>query len=434
MQLHSLITLVLASISPFQETVASFTPIKQYCRTFMNNHPTTSKKNNSPTNSLKMSANGTSNKNLNVVIAGAGVIGTSTAYYLSKNHQNSISSITLVDPTASIAPAASGKAAGFLALDWNDHSSTGSLARRSFTLHQDLADSLGADNIMYRRLTCASISVDQSKETRRPTGKKLEGIEWADDVATRARPLGNEDTIAQVHPKMLCEAMWGTVEQNNDLNSSLINGKVVEAVYGGSNEEEKILVGAKLGDGSLIDADIILFACGPWTEYSNCMLGVKYHSSIIPTRPRVLNQSVFFDGCGDPEVYPRQDGTAYCTGFPDPAVRVTEQPGKEEVRDEAIQKIVNAVREASGGKDGVLGEEPELNQSCYLPTTLDGLPMIGEIPDEKGCFVAAGHGCWGILLGPATGESVASLIVTGKSDNVDLKPFRPERFQGMQMW
>ena len=62
------------------------------------------------------------------------------------------------------------------------------------------------------------------------------------------------------------------------------------------------------------------------------------------------------------------------------------------------------------------------------------MPMIGEVSNEKGCFVAAGHGCWGILLGPATGEAMASLIVTGKSDNVNLSPFRPERFQGMQMW
>ena len=75
-----------------------------------------------------------------IVIAGSGIIGTSTAYYLTKDHLPSISSLTIVDPTGSIAPAASGKAGGFLALDWNDHyPPTGRLTRRSFALHEELA-------------------------------------------------------------------------------------------------------------------------------------------------------------------------------------------------------------------------------------------------------------------------------------------------------
>ena len=379
-----------------------------------------------------MSSNNNNSENkMNIVIAGAGVIGTSTAYYLAKNHKSSISSITLVDPTNSIAPAASGKAGGFLALDWNDHSHTGPLARRSFELHQELADTLGADNIMYRRLTCASISVSQNG--LKPRGKKLEGVEWVDDVATRVRSLGGEGTIAQVHPKLLCEKMWESVQQRNEIRSSLRKGKVMEAIYDDEEDNEKMIIGAKLDDGTTIEADAILFSCGPWTEYGKCMLGVKYHSAIIPTK-RVLNQSVFFDGCGDPEVYPRPDNTAYCTGFPDPAIRVIESPGEEAVRTEAIDRIVSAVREASGGKDGELGNDPNLSQSCYLPTTLDGLPMIGKIKDRENCYVASGHGCWGILMGPATGEEVASLIVTGSSNQINLSPFRPERFEGMQMW
>ena len=382
---------------------------------------------------LNMSHQNSDCSNLKIVIAGAGVIGTSTAYYLAKNHQASISSITLVDPTGSIAPAASGKAGGFLALDWNDYSPVGPLARRSFELHQTLADTLGSDKIMYRRLTCASISVDESNGRRKPTGKKLEGIEWVDDVATRVRSLGDESTIAQVHPKLLCEAMWEAVQKQDNLESELKIGKVVSANYEGDNEDKK-LIGAKLEDGSIIDADIVLYSCGPWTEYGKCMLGVKYHSAIIPTKPRILSQSVFFDGFGDPEVYPRPDGTAYCTGFPDAAIRVTEIPGQEEVRNETIQKILNAVREASGGTDGALGQNPEISQSCYLPTTLDNLPMIGEIPEQKGCYLAAGHGCWGILMGPATGEAMASLIITGKSTKINLNNFRPDRFRGMEMW
>ena len=391
----------------------------------------------------------------NVVIAGAGVIGISSAYFLSQNHasdENNPLSITLVDVTGEISPAASGKAGGFLALDWNDRSPIRDLARRSFDLHSELAQKFGKDRIMYRRLTCASISVNKLGRNNRPSGKKLDGVEWADNVnvdrdnvttemvgasvdLTGMMPLGDEKTIAQVHPKMLCEAMWDAVQKNPNVQASLLRGKVGDAIYESSDGLDEKLVGVKLEDGKTLDADAILYACGPWTEYGRCITGVKYHSVLIPTKPRVLTQSVFFDGCGDPEVYPRPDGTAYCCGFPDPAVKVTEMPGEEEVREAAIDRIVDAVREASGGKDGALGEDPEVKQSCYLPSTPDGLPMMGLIPNKSGCYVATGHSCWGILLGPGTGEAMASLISKGRSSSfVDLGPFCPERFKNNQLW
>jgi len=378
-----------------------------------------------------------------IVIVGAGIIGLSTAYYLSRNHDENINSITLVDRSGCIAPAASGKAGGFLALDWNDYSSVGPLTRRSFQLHADLAEELDGEKIQYRRLTCSSISVAETSR-KKPNGRKLQGVEWADDNNTidaeselqpgnivGIRPLGDEDTIAQVHPKKLCDAMWKAIESNKNIETNLVEGTVKEkAEYDSSGK----LIGAKLDDGTIINAGTILFSCGPWTEHGNCMVGVKYHSAIIPT-PRVLSQSVFFDGYGDPEVYPRPDSTAYCCGFPDPPVRVTEFPGKEEVRDEKIEEIVNSVRNASGGINGALGTEPELKQSCYLPTTPDNLPLMGEIRDQKGCFIASGHGCWGILMGPATGEAMASLMTTGASSKyVKMESFRPERFENKPLW
>ena len=328
-----------------------------------------------------------------VVIAGAGIMGTTTAYYLAKEF--GISS-TIIDPTGKIAPAASGKAGGFLALDWNDYSSVGPLARRSFNLHQDLAKSLGADKIQYRRLTCAAITCDQ--QTRRPAGKKLEGIEWAEGNAVLGiRSLGDENTIAQVHPKMLCDALFAEIKRLTP-DSKLVTGTVVSSKY----DDDK-LKGARLKDGTIIDGDAVVYACGPWT--SNRMTGVKYHSLVVPTK-EVLSQCVFFSGFGDPEVYVRPDQTAYCTGFPDNQIFVTEQPGEEEVRPEAIERIHSAVQQASNlistdGNDIISSQQP-LKQSCYLPSTPDGLPIMGELPNQPKCYVTAGHSCWGILMGPAS--------------------------------
>lgn len=59
-----------------------------------------------------------------VVICGGGIIGAATAYYLSQQGVGA----TVVEREA-LAAAASGKAGGFLALDWNDSSPVGPLAR-----------------------------------------------------------------------------------------------------------------------------------------------------------------------------------------------------------------------------------------------------------------------------------------------------------------
>ena len=382
-----------------------------------------------------------------VVIAGAGVIGISTAFYLAQNHGIRT---TLVDPTGTIAPAASGKAGGFLALDWNDGTFTQDLTRRSFALHQLLADQFGPDSIQYRRLTCAAISVVDPRNglvSKRPSGKKLEGIEWAQPkdggdeaspFAMGVRTLGNEETIAQVHPKMLCQRMWEEISkpvEEGGVGATLVKGKVIGAVHEDVSSARK-LVGAKLDGGEVLEADALLFACGPWT--TDTMKGVKYHSAVIPTDD-VLSQCVFFSGCGDPEVYVRPDSTAYCTGFPDPPIRVKEKPGEESVRPDKISTILESVREASGGKKSLtpLTKDPVLEQACYLPTTDDSIPLMGELPlDIAGgerCYIATGHTCWGILLGPASGEAMASLIATGKSSEVDLQFFDPSRYSNFKL-
>jgi glycine/D-amino acid oxidase-like deaminating enzyme len=69
-------------------------------------------------------------QNMRVVVCGGGVIGASTAYFLSRRGID----VIVVERTE-VAAAASGKAGGFLARDWCAGSPLDALARRSFHLH-----------------------------------------------------------------------------------------------------------------------------------------------------------------------------------------------------------------------------------------------------------------------------------------------------------
>jgi glycine/D-amino acid oxidase-like deaminating enzyme len=47
--------------------------------------------------------------------------------------------------------------------------------------------------------------------------------------------------------------------------------------------------------------------------------------------------------------------------------------------------------------------------------------------------MAAGHGVWGILNAPATGEAMAELIADGAARTVDLRPFDPARLRPFRL-
>jgi glycine oxidase len=60
------------------------------------------------------------------------------------------------------------------------------------------------------------------------------------------------------------------------------------------------------------------------------------------------------------------------------------------------------------------------------PSTPDGLPFFGPLPDHRNQFVAAGHYRNGILLAPATAHVMAQ-VLTGEVTAIDLSAYSPAR-------
>jgi len=402
----------------------------------------------------------------NIVIAGAGIIGNSVAYYLSKNYvvnNEQKLSITLIDPVG-ICPAASAKAGGFLAKEWRNDMIEQELHQLGFDLHEELGNDLeGTD---YRRLTCVNAAVDGNLlSSRKHNSKKMESLsssdgdslsslessemEWVDDsVVLATMDLGTEENIAQVHPKKLCDKMWEYSSSEGGVKLKI--GRVVQVILqdndGNDKEEattkdkEPKLHSVKLDDGSIINADVLIVATGPWTEeirswFPNTeqmqtslaslpsITGVKSHSMLVKT-DQILKQAVFFqsdDSINDIEVYPRPDGDSYITGSSHPKSIMTERPGEETVEPQLKEELLDAMRRTS---PEILGNvEPHTTQACFWPETNDGLPVIGPLPNLASVIVATGHSVWGILQGPATGLAIAELLMEGKARSVDLKPF-----------
>lgn len=395
-----------------------------------------------------------------VVVCGGGVIGACTAYFLATK---GTARVTVVEKSA-VACAASGKAGGFLALDWCDGSPLGGLARASFHLHRSLAAALdGPTNYGYRPLDTLSLSLlpDASSAAAAPASPSLPP--WVDGpVARPPRTIGTTDTTAQVHPQLFTRTLLSAAAAEHGVEVVIGELDRVEVEDG-----RAVGVALKGGGGPFIQADAVVLALGPWSNRSPIVSSLfnvsslKAHSIVLrPKSPDAITPHALFltyqpaPGAKtlDPEVYPRPTGNKQrnaCCWFLlvvldkskfllDGAgeVYICGMSKEDEVPDdpEAIvgeRESIAMLHKIAGTvschlKEGEVDVVAE--QACCLPCTDDGLPVIGEIPEVKGCYIATGHSCWGILNGPATGASLAELILEGHSTTADLKPFSPSRF------
>ncbi|CAK9165426.1 unnamed protein product [Ilex paraguariensis] len=371
-----------------------------------------------------------------VVVCGGGVIGVCTAYFLSKKGV----AVTLVEKS-SIACAASGKAAGFLALDWCDGGPLSKLARASFNLHRSLSQELnGPQSYGYRPLTTLSLSITESssssssQEPHKSPSRNLPS--WVDGPAKGPRTIGTTETTAQVHPRLFTKTLLSKAVEDHEVE--VVIGKV-ETVEVESGKVRAVV----LEDGREIQAEAVVLALGPWTSKLSLLdsifrvYGLKAHSVVLQPKepdaitPHALVLSYYSAQGGkplNPEVHPRSTGEVYLCGMlteadvPDDPEQVA--PNPESIR--VLKRVAKNVSSHLEEGEATLKAE----QACFLPCTDDSVPVIGQVPGVKGCFVATGHNAWGILNGPATGVAVAELVVDGRASIVDLTPFNPVRFVG----
>src|SRR5215207_642336 len=142
---------------------------------------------------------------MRVLICGGGVIGACTAYFLARRGVD----VTVVERTE-VACAASGKAGGFLALDWCAGSPLDALARRSFALHAELASEID-DDWSYRRMNAYSGVVVRNRDARRHTPAALD---WLSEGIAISHQIGTPETTASVHPRKFTAAMMQAAQKH----------------------------------------------------------------------------------------------------------------------------------------------------------------------------------------------------------------------------
>jgi D-amino-acid dehydrogenase len=184
--------------------------------------------------------------------------------------------------------------------------------------------------------------------------------------------------------------------------------------------------GVILDDGTLVEADAVVLATGPFSLGLARRIGTRlpvqpgkgYHRDLsigaggapaLRIACVLAETSVF---CTPMDGYIRFAGTMEFSG----ANRVMRRARLEQLTSAAALYLTR------------VGEDPPMSEWCGLrPVSSDGLPIVGPLPGLEGAVVATGHGMLGLTLGPVTGRIVADWVLEGGTEEL-WEALSPRRF------
>lgn len=363
-----------------------------------------------------------------VVIIGAGIMGTSTAWNLARQGVR----VTVLEKAIPGAEASSA-AGGILGaeIECDAEGPLLELCRKSGQVYPewvaDLQKATGID-IGYSTGGCLLLSPDAAElgrwatqrdfQIQKKTAQKL-GSEELHQLEAELSPEFAQGLYfpgdARLSPTQLFRATYIAAHQ---AGARFRTGATVRRVL--CHDGEQRVRGVLLDDGSLLEADAVIIAAGSWTGQID---GIPARAqNIIPARGQIVElftsvpliHRVIFGGGA--YLVPRADGhilvgsTLEFVGY---QKGVTAQ-GIRDLLTRAI-RLIPALAQA----------EVTRTWSSFRPYTPDHLPLLGQA-GPRGLLFASGHHRNGILLAPITAQLITELVL-GQKPSLDLAPFDPER-------
>ncbi len=363
-----------------------------------------------------------------VIVVGAGAIGTSIAYQLAKAGAR----VTIFD-RGSIGRESTGASAGMI-LAHHERGTpeafanlSGESARLFPALAAELLDRTGMD-IGYRRGGVLEVAFDEAEERALRAERDWQVdrgavLPWLDARgALELEPALNPAIRGAVHfaddhhvlPLQFARALARAAA---DLGATVREGAAIDQLH--------IQAGRVIGvaiAGEVVLAGEVVIANGAWAGAWAQTLGVT-----IPVRP-VRGQMVALHTSGTALRHVIHSGDRYALTRADGitiAGTTVEDVGFD-ARPTAA--AVARLLEQAGHLSPCLSEATFVEAWAGLrPGTPDAMPMIGRLGEWRGLSIATGHFRNGILLAPITGELIADLLLRSQP-RLPLAAFDPTRF------
>jgi len=169
-------------------------------------------------------------------------------------------------------------------------------------------------------------------------------------------------------------------------------------------------------------AQHVVLSAGVWSRELAAKLGSRvplaaergYHIEI--PEPGVALTRPVSDGDGKFVAIPMEGGLRFAGTSEFAGLNAPPNWGRTAALARLAQSMIPGVR-----------TEPCSRWMGHRPSTPDSIPVIGRAPGHDRIWFAFGHGHWGLMAAPATGQVIADLVA-GRPPRIDITPFRPERF------
>jgi sarcosine oxidase subunit beta len=371
-------------------------------------------------------------KTADVVIVGAGVMGTAIAFHLAKRKTGKI---VLLDRDH-VGRGGSGRSSALIRMhytfppevqlavvslkmfqNWQDVvGASGDFRKTGFVriVHPDEIERLKVNVDMHRKLGAIVELVDQKQLQELEPDWKLDDVELA-----AYEPNSGYGDGAGVAGDFL--------EAARNLGAEYFSRTQATALAVTSGRVKGVET-----DRGTISAPVVIVATGPWTrpliqqaDY-DLPIECEFHQvAILRNAPDMKG-----GGCACIDsvtaTYFRSDahdkflvGDFYGTRPIDPDN--FPQRASDESLEEIIQRACRRLPKLEGAEimRGVTG---------VYDITPDSRPLLGELPEIRGAYVCAGFSGMGFKISPAIGLVMSELVLDGAGRTVDISAFRPSRF------
>lgn len=375
-----------------------------------------------------------------VVVIGAGVIGCSIAYHLTRHKLG----VILLE-RGDLASGSSGACDGMVFLQSKKPGIHLELAMESRRLFKDLEQRLPM-SIEYKN-TGGMVAVETADEMSAMEQYVTSQQEIGLDVH-----LLDAQQARRLEPQ-LADNLWGAAYspldgQVNPIaltlgfalgakthGAQLITGSAVRSIDTAGGR-----VSAVQTDAVRIETDVVVNAAGAHSPEIGSLLGLT-----IPIKPR-RGQIIVTEAC-PPLINHCMISAKYIVAKYNPEMAQSSGEGHSIEQTQNGNFLLGSTREFVGYDQRTTlfalhhiaaktaSIIPALKQLHVIrafaglrPYTPDGLPILGPVDDVSGFFMASGHEGDGIALSPITGELIAQMIALGRTD-FPLEAFYLNRFQ-----
>ena len=374
-----------------------------------------------------------------VIVVGAGVIGSAIAYYLSRDgakvvmlEQDSIGSGASAHATGSF---------GRLGTEFNPGPSF-LAALESYRMLSDLVAPLEEEtdmDLLCQRRPSLRLAIEEDEE-----GLIKELMEWQREFVDILWIDG--DDVRKLEPRLSTD-IRGAVYENESIQLdsyrfTLALARAAES-YGAKTELRKVtglekngsrITGVHSTGGDFL-CDAVVLATGAWSD--ECAEWLNFP---VPVRP-LKGERLLLKYDGEPlQVIISSPRRGHMISRLDGLLSVGSTAGRdyddkelylgvefdrrptERARLEILQRAIDVF---PGLEDAQLVQQ----LAGSRPLSVDGMPIVGPVPGWEGVMLAMGHGTKGIHLAPITGRVIADYILRGRTEvPVDMTSFLPERF------